>query len=69
MDEYLFQEYLDGCTKTVRETTTYFETFVFEDSAENAAGDEKKVSDDQIEEVLSGLNERPDGCLGGIQLL
>jgi hypothetical protein len=69
MDEYLFQEYLDGCTKVVGETTTFFEAFVFEDEMDNILRDEREVSEDELEALFSDFRERPKGCLGGIRLM
>ena len=52
----------------MRETTSYFEAFIFEDST-NSVKDEREVDDRQIEELLSGLNDvRAEGCVGGVQL-
>lgn len=69
MDEYLFQEYLNRCGKIVKETTTCFEAFVFEDSADNIVKDEREVVDDKLEDLFSDFDERPEGCLGGIRLM
>ena len=70
MNDYLFHEYLSGCSKFVRETTSYFEAFIFEDPADNVVKDEREVDDRQIEELLSGFNDaRAEGCVGEVKLV
>ena len=69
MDEYLFQEYLDGCTKIVHETTTCFEALVFEDPGRSIVRDEREVADGELEDVFGTFDERPDGFLGGVCLM
>ena len=67
MDEYLFREYLDGCTKVAEEATTCFEAFIFGDES-GVVRNESVVEASELEEFL-GDGERMEGCVGGMRLL
>jgi hypothetical protein len=68
MDEYLFQEALNGSMNIVEETTTYFEAFVFEDPARDFVKKESVVAMDKLEALL-GSDDSPEDCVGGIRLM
>jgi hypothetical protein len=69
MDEYLFLGNLNNHTKIAKEVTTYFEAFVFDDPADNIVREERGVEESDLEGLLSGIEDRPQGCVGGVRLM